>query len=269
MLAPQGAEFSGTSLPAGWTNTPLATGSASTVANGKLVIDGASLVAPTPSTSGQTLEFVATFNAGSNQNIGLGTSSAIGSPMAMFVLRSNNLYAHTVNGTRTLDTLMAGIDWLGKSHRYQINWNAGSAQYFVDGTLMITHGNMAWGAATMRPVIVDSTTGDGALVVDWIRMTPYAGSGTYTSAVFDAGDAVAWQKLTTTSTIPSGTTSTITYRTGSTPTPDGTWTPLTALGAGGALAGSSRYVQFTIQIATASGARSPVIQDVTVQYKRY
>jgi len=269
MLAPQGAEFSGTSLPAGWTNTPLATGSASTVANGKLVIDGASLLAPAPSASGQTLEFVATFNALSNQSIGLGTSSAAGSPMAMFVIRSKDLYAHTVNGARTEDTLMAGIDWLGKSHRYQINWNAGSAQYFVDGTLMITHGNMAWGAATMRPVIVDSTAGDGALVVDWIRMTPYAGSGTYTSAVFDAGDAVAWQKLTTTSTIPSGTTSTITYRTGGTPTPDGTWTPLTAPGAGGALAGSSRYVQFTIQIATASGARSPVIQDVTVQYKRY
>jgi hypothetical protein len=72
----------------------------------------------------------------------------------------------------------------------------------------------------------------------------------------------------TTSTVPSGTTLTMTCRSGKTPAPDGTSTPFTALGAGGALAGSSRYVQFTIQMATASVAKSPVVQDVTVQFKR-
>ena len=71
---------------------------------------------------------------------------------------------------------------------------------------MITHSSMAWGAVTMRPVIIDAAAGDGALSVDWIRSTPYAGSGTYTSSVFDAGDTAAWQKLTTTSSVPSGTT---------------------------------------------------------------
>ena len=61
--------------------------------------------------------------------------------------------------------------------------------------------------------------------------------------------------------------SVITYRTGATPVPDGTWTSFTALGTGGVMAGSSRYVQFAIQMATTSAAKTPVIQAITVQWK--
>jgi hypothetical protein len=162
---------------------------------------------------------------------------------------------------------MAGVDWLGKSLRYQITCNAGNAQYYINGTLMITHSSMAWGAAMMRPAIVDTAAGDGALSVDYMRSTPYAATGTYTSAVFDAGGSATWQKLTTTSTIPSGTTSTITYRMGETPEPDATWTSFTALGTGGLMTGSSRYVQFNIQMTTTAVAKTPVISDVTILFK--
>jgi hypothetical protein len=269
MLAPQGSEFSGTSLPAGWTSTPLATGAESTVANGMLTINGAALIGPSETGSGQTLEFTASFSNSPDQRVGLGSSSVLGSPMAMFIIRSSDrqLYARTMKGTTMVESPMAGIDWLGKPHRYQIIWTATGVQYYIDGTLMISH-SMAWTTVTMRPVIVDTAVGDGVLGVDWIRMTPYSGSGSFTSAVFDAAETVLWQKLTTNSTVPSGTTSTITYRRGDTATPDASWTAFSPLGAGGVLAGSSRYMQFAIQIATTSGAKSPVIQDVTVTYKR-
>jgi hypothetical protein len=276
-LAPaQAAEFSGTALPTGWTATALVTGGAATVGTGKLAIDGASLAGPTAMAVGPTLEFVATFSA-PNQSIGFGTSSALVSPMAMFVIKGTNLYARTINGAKTMETLMAGIDWLRKPHRFQITTTAQNAQYYIDGTLMISHTSMAWGAATMRPVIIDSTVADGALSVDWIRLAPFAASGTYTSTAFDAGGAVAWQKLTTTSTIvpffscctTTGTTTSITYRTGNTATPDdGTWTPFTALGTAGALTGTSRYVQFMVQMTSTAGAKAPAIQDVTVQFKK-
>jgi hypothetical protein len=268
-LAPsQGSEFFGASLPAGWTGTVLAAGGAATVANGRLGINGAVLTAPTMVAVGQTLEFNATFSA-PNQSIGFGTTDALVSPMAMFIVRGSDLYARTIQGARTMETLMAGINWLNIPHRYQITTTAQNANYYVDGTLMISHTSMAWGTATMRPVVIDSTVGDGALAVDWMRLTPYALSGTYTSAMFDAGATVLWQKLTSTSTIPSGSTSTITYRSGNTPTPDdGTWTAFTALGTGGVLSGSSRYVQFRIQMTSTTGAKAPVIQDVTVQFKR-
>src|SRR2546421_575562 len=134
----------------------------------------------------------------------------------------------------------------GKSHRFQITTTAGAANYYIDGTLMISHTSMAWGTAAMAPAIIDSTIADGVLTVDWIRTTPFAGSGTYTSSVFDAGAAVTWTKLTSTNTIVpyfscctvAGTTTVITYRIGDTPTPDGTWTPFTALGTAGAITGS-------------------------------
>ena len=269
MLAPsQGAEFSGASLPDGWEVGSTAGGMA-IVAGGQLVTDGAALLAPSMTGSGTTLEFIAAFTGGPGQSIGFGTSGVLGSPMAMFTIGSDRqLYARSVNGARTLDTLMGGIDWLGKALRYQITWNAGNAQYYVNGALMITHSSMAWGAVTMRPVIIDPAVGNGAVSVDWIRSTPYAGTGVYMSDVFDAGDAVAWQKITTTSSVPSGTTSVITYRTGPTPVPDATWTSLTALGSGGVMAGSSRYLQFAIQMGSNSAAKTPVVQDLTVLFRK-
>ena len=41
----------------------------------------------------------------------------------------------------------------------------------------------------MRPLASDRTNGGGNLVLDWMRMTPYAASGTFTSRVLDAGSA--------------------------------------------------------------------------------
>src|SRR5206468_7944532 len=109
----------------------------------------------------------------------------------------------------------------------------------------------------------------GALAGDWVQWSPSAAAAWYTSAVFDAGSTVAWQKLTATTTIlpyfsccaTSGTATTITYRTGDTPTPDATWTAFTALGTAGALTGSSRYVQYMVQM-TSNGVNAPAVQDV-------
>jgi hypothetical protein len=193
----------------------------------------------------------------------------------MFIVRGNVLYARSVNGTKVVENAMAGVNWLRKSHRFQITTAANTANYYIDGTLMISHTAMAWGTATMRPVINDAAVGDGALGVDWMQLAPYTASATYTSAVFDAGATVAWQKLTTTTTIlpwfsccaTSGTTTAITYRTGDTPTPDATWTAFTTLGTGGALTGSSRYVQYMVQM-TSNGVKAPAVQDLSIIYKR-
>ena len=194
------------------------------VAGGKLVADGAAVLGAMTG-SGKTLEFAAAFSGRPDQAIGFSASSTPASPMAMFVIGSDRqLYARTIYGTKWFEQQMAGIDWLNKSLRYQITWNAGNAQYYINGTLMITHSSMAWGAAMMRPAIVDTAAGDGALSVDWMRMTPYAAAGTFTSSVFDAGDSVAWQKLTATSTVPAGRRRRSPTGPATTPVPDGPWT---------------------------------------------
>ena len=86
------------------------------MAGGQLVADGAALLAPAMTGSGRTLELVAAFTGAPGQSIGFGTSGVLGSPMAMFTIGSDRqLYARSVNGARTLDTLMGGVDWLGKA----------------------------------------------------------------------------------------------------------------------------------------------------------
>jgi len=119
----------------------------------------------------------------------------------------------------------------------------------------------------MRPLASDATVGGGTIVVDWVRMTPYAASGTFLSRVFDAGATVTWGTAAWTSQAPSGTSLVLSVRQGNTPTPDGTWTPFTMLAASGAtLGGSSRYLQYRAQLATTVPSQTPVLQDVTIRY---
>ena len=100
-------------------------------------------------------------------------------------------------------------------------------------------------------------------------MTPYAAAGNYTSAAFDAGAVVTWLTATWSAAVPAGTSAVIQYRTGNTPTPDGTWTPFTTVPtSGAALTGSARYFQFTVQEATTDAAQTPVVKDVTLAFRR-
>ena len=139
---------------------------------------------------------------------------------------------------------MSGINWLNQPLTFKIVWNAGNVQYYIGTTLMITHSSMAWGTVAMAPVIIDGHAAGVVAKVDWMRLTPYAAAGTYTSAVFDAGAAVTWLKLTASASVVSGTTLTHSYRTGNTPDPDATWTSFTTVPANGVITGSSQYIQF-------------------------
>ena len=86
ILAPTvGAEFGGSSLPAGWSAGSWEGGGSSTVAAGKLTVNGwwarADLLGAAP----RAVEFVATFSGDTFQNAGLGQTLAVGSETwAMF-----------------------------------------------------------------------------------------------------------------------------------------------------------------------------------------
>jgi len=99
-------------------------------------------------------------------------------------------------------------------------------------------------------------------------MTPYASVGSFTSRVFDAGGIVTWLTVASAGTTPAGTTVTYKYRSGNTPTPDATWTPLTTAGTGGALTGTSRYFQFVVTETTSDTKTTPVVKDVTLAFRR-
>ena len=91
----------------------------------------------------------------------------------------------------------------------------------------------------------DFNSGGPELSVDWLHLSPYPSSGTFTSRVFDAGQAADWGAISWHANAPPGTSVAISVRTGNTPTPDGSWsafTPVTA--SGDDVPGNSRYVQY-------------------------
>src|SRR4029077_16168277 len=154
-------------------------------------------------------------------------------------------------------------------HQYSIGWNAGKATFSVDGTLVASHTTPVWGTLAMGPMVLDSTVDAFAVSVDWMRLSPFALSGSYTLR-FDSGDAATdWGKLASTLGTPAGTAATISYRIGSSATADATWTPsATITGANGGLVGAGRYLEITVQLsASADGSKVPALKDVSVTYK--
>jgi hypothetical protein len=87
--------------------------------------------------------------------------------------------------------------------------------------------------------------------------------------VFDAGAPVSWLTMSWSADKPAGTNIVVSYRTGNTPTPDATWTAFaTVPTSGGALAGSSRYIQYTLQESTTNDGQTPIVKDVIIAFNR-
>ena len=114
----------------------------------------------------------------------------------------------------------------------------------------------------------DPTVDANPLVVDSVWLTPYAASGTYTSAVLDAGAAVDWRAFTPTATVPAGTTLTYQVRTGPTSTAGGTgWSAWTSVTPGGDIPGVQRYLQYQAALATGSTRLlTPTLASVSLAY---
>jgi hypothetical protein len=263
ILAPMvGAEFDGAALPSDWSSAAWAAGGTASIANGALTVNGALTGTLAQFSPGRALEFVATFSGAANQHVGFGVDFNA-APWAMFSTRSGgSLYARTWVGSTNSNTLIPG-NWLGTPHRYRIEWNATDVVYSIDGTVVATHA----GAITqsLRPLASDYSVGGGAVAVDWVRMSPYAASGTFTSRVFDAGRVATWGTASWTSEVPGGTSLVIRVRMGSTPIPDGTWTPFGAsLSAGAVIGGSSRYIQYRAELATTVPGQTPVLRDINI-----
>jgi Glycosyl hydrolases family 16 len=265
ILAPfVGAEFTGTALPAGWTTTPWSAGGTASVAVGMLTVDGARAGTTALFKRGRSVEFVTTFSGQAYQHVGFGVTFSQ-APWAIFSTSGGGqLYAWTKTSSSSMNTAL-GSSWLGTSHRYRVDWNTNNTVYSIDGTVVATHALTP--SKTQRPLISDLTPTGGAIVVDWLRMTPYAASGTFLSRLFDAGSNVTWGTATWTSDLPNGTSLNISVRRGNTPTPDQTWTAFANLsGSGATIGGSSRYLQYRAQLATTVQGQTPVLLDLTVTY---
>lgn len=248
-LAPIREEFGGTTLPAGWSDTPWAAGGAATpTGDGQVSVDGTLLADDNASApAGRTLEFRAKFGTTTGQHIGYGETldnppwaifSTGGGPLAF------GLYARTATtGNPTLDDFaITGVD-PAQWHTYRIEWVASEVRYFVDGNLV--HTATVTIPDSLRPVVSDLTPGDNSVVtVDWLQPDlRYPAFGAFQSRVLDTGDARStWETLTAQG---SGADITFTTRTGNTATPDASWSSFGAVGPAGEITSPmGRYMQY-------------------------
>ena len=276
-LAPaEGAEFTGTSLPADWDSHIWKPGGSVTISGGKLQLHAARVNTDTLSFfgSGRSLEFVATFAPLPTgwQHGGFGITFNEIAPnchSAKFTTWDGlNFFAESEVGSQQIFTPL-GTGLLGSPHRYRVEWLAGTVNYYVDGSLVASHAITIGG--TMRPVFSDYTVGGPALTVDWARLTPYTDSGTYLSRVYTAGGPVAWREVAWTADVPAGTSLALSVRTGSTPEPGSGWSDFIPLDAPGASVGTTaQYVQYRADLARVPGESgppdpilTPVLRDVS------
>lgn len=113
-------------------------------------------------------------------------------------------------------------------------------------------------AGTVGDCVVDNTIGDGAVRLN----IPSSTSCVFVSQIFDAGDLVDWESITSTQTTPAQTSIVLEVRTGNT---DGTWTgwrsnqiPLNNFG--------GQYAQYRATLSTTDSGQTPVLEDVTLNY---
>jgi hypothetical protein len=153
---------------------------------------------------------------------------------------------------------MGPIPGITGSHLFRIDWNPSSVAYWIDGNLVASHAIAL--TTSMRPAARDQAVGGGAITMDWMRMSPYAASGTYTSTVINALSIVDWVKASWTADTPAGTDVVVSYRTGNTNQVDATWTPFTTVPtSGAALGASSKFLQFRCRSRRGSG-QTPVVR---------
>src|SRR4030095_6750127 len=111
----------------------------------------------------------------------------------------------------------------------------------------------------------DFDAGGAALTVDWLRISPYVSSGTYTSRIFNQGSPADWGAVNWNGLTPTGTTLSVEVRKGNTPTPDASWTNFVAVANGGNAGGNSQYIQYRANLATTNTAVTPLLQNINIE----
>ena len=265
LLAPAAAaEFTGDELPAGWTITPYHDGGGGSLGDGHLTLDGARVACDRVFRGPpRAVDFSATFAARPDQHAGFGIDY-VNAPWVTFSTKwGRRLYART--HLVTLEDKRIGGAWLGAPHHFRIEWNVLDIMFTIDGEraaylLVPVPGYMAVVAANQR-------LGGAPLHVDWMRVSPYATAGVFTSRVLDGGAVVAWSDATWEAVVPAATTLALSVRTGDAARPGRTWSPWRRLASPGASVGAaSRYLQYRARMATTDDRATPVLRRVTFRH---
>lgn len=256
-------EFTGDALPEGWAVEPWVEGGTGTLQGGTLVLDGAKVGCEPLLLSPRSLEISATFAERPDQLAGLGVDF-VQEPWVMFSTKWGRRFYGRTHLLQVEDTKLSG-DWFGAPHVFRIEWNILDIIFSVDGArqahLMIpVPGYMRALAANMR-------LGGEPLRIEWMRLSPFAPAGSFTSRVFDAGGPSEWHAMTWDAGVPERTSLAMEARTGDVARPGRAWSPWRRLPSSGDVVGAtSRYLQYRARLSTTDVSWTPALRRVAVGY---
>ena len=181
-----------------------------------------------------------------------------------------------VGENTTAMTAVARDDDLSTSHALVLNGLKPNTTYYINGVSNDAAANTgrssnlqfvtpAWGVSEQGTPTFSRGALSGSATVDSSELgrvtlsgaTKQARSGTYVSVPLDAQQMVDWDRGIWDGKIPSGATATLLFRTGSTDVPDSTWTAWQRMPANGRVAGSSRYLQYQVNLSSPAGVAAP------------
>ena len=135
---------------------------------------------------------------------------------------------------------------------------------------VITFATPAWGvseqmtASFKRGTVEDAASVDeadlGSITLTGSRTA--VRNGAFVSGVLDAQAMVDWDRALWHAKVPSGSKLVISVRTGSTVKPDRTWSSWKTVTSKGKITGSSRYIQYKLQMTSPIGAAPPVLYGI-------
>jgi hypothetical protein len=256
ILAPTVAAEFGPGVPRDWFVEPWKEGGRVEADGGQLLLDAATAGYNALFGSERSLEFVATFAKRPHQHIGFGTDFRAVPWITFSTKFGNALYARS-NFTVPEDSRLSG-SLLGKPHRFRIEWRVLDIAFWVDGH-RVAH-QLAPVVGYMRPLVGNGSLGGEPLRVEWLRMSPYAPEGEFTSRVHDADAAAVWEACDADADVPAGTTVTVEVRAGDTPDGDEGWS------AWGPPPATGRYAQYRARLRRTDSAVTPVLRAVTLRY---
>lgn len=256
-------EFTGDTLPEGWTVDPVVDGGSATLEGGMLVLDGAMVGSGPLVLSPRSLEVAAVFAGRPDQLAGLGVD-LVKEPWVTFSTKWGRRFYGRTHLLQIEDTRLSG-DWFGARHVFRIDWNVLDIVFSIDGT-RLAH-LMIPVPGYMRALAANQRLGTEPLRIEWMRMSPYAPAGRFTSRVLDAGAPVAWGGLAWEAGVPDGTNLAMEVRTGATARPGREWSRWRRVArTGDVVGGASRYLQYRASLATTRPSWTPALRVVAVGY---
>jgi len=262
-LAPD-EDFNDGNIPSGWNGSAWNTGGTTTYSEGIATLNGSRIYTDKTYLPGTSIEFSARFTLGNFENIGFAKNGDFDLYWLVIgrggIGSDPNVYVRSSDGV----SVPIGANLLNEYHNYRITWGEDNFTIYVDEIRAATVEKTYTTDLTF--LISDFNNDASFLSVEWIKfgMSSHVQLGNYQSRAIPLSNSTVSFRVNWNAILPENTEMEIFVRSGSTPVPDNSWSPLTEVVSNNQLINSynNSYVQYILQFSSI-GTFTPVFNDIS------